>query len=138
VYTGDPSSPAGGNGGPEASGSWGEYESWESEANATLLGELPADVLQFLSWLEADGSPGRNANLLARSRVSADASLPGFDLEDAETSKFDPLATHHRCPHGIKHGVDGDLGFDLRDLSQVRDLVHDVEFDHDLAAIESP
>src|SRR5580765_3439949 len=97
----------------------GGWEPGGSEANSTLLGGLPADVLQFLAGLEANGPTRRDAHFLAGSRIAANTALPGFDLEHPEAAQLDPLAPHHRGAHGVEYGIDGHFRFDLRDLGQV-------------------
>src|SRR5262245_5268929 len=62
--------------------------------------DLLAQVLEVLARLEADRAPGRDADLLSRPRVAADAPLAGFDLEHAKTAQLDALAPHHGRLHG--------------------------------------
>ena len=85
-----------------------------------------AHVAQGLAGLEADGSPGRDLDLLARSRVTADAALSRLDLEDPESSQLDAFAAPHGLLHGVQECLDGLDGLDLRDLGILGDPVDDV------------
>src|SRR5512139_1786957 len=89
-----------------------------------------AQILQILARLEADGPPGRNANLLAGPWVTADAALSGLHLEHAEPAQFDAISALHREAHGIEYRVDGQLGLHLRDVGGPGHFVDDVDFDH--------
>ena len=62
--------------------------------------------------------------------IAPDATLPGLHLEDTEPAQFDALAPHHRGAHRLEHRVHGQLSLDLGDVGQLRNLVHDVDFDH--------
>jgi len=46
-------------------------------------------------------------------RVTADAALAGFHLEDAEPAQLDTFAALHRGSHRVEDRVDCHLGFDL-------------------------
>src|SRR5262245_54553459 len=89
-----------------------------------------ADILEVLPGLEPDCSSRRDANLLTRSGVPADPTLAGLDLENAEPAELDSLATLHRQPHRVEHGVHRHLGLDLGDVGDSRHLVDDVNLDH--------
>src|SRR4030095_6550624 len=92
------------------------------------------DILQVLAGLETDRAPGRDANFLTSSRVTADATLARFHLEHTETAQLDPVASLHRHAHRIEHRINSYLGLDLGDVGDLRNLVNDVDLDHPLAA----
>src|SRR5215510_9498002 len=98
-------------------------------------GGLLPDILQVFAGLESNGSTGRDAYFLAGPRVASDAALARLHLEHAEPAQFDSIAALHREPHGVEHRVDRHLGFHLRDVGDLRDLVDDIDLDH--AAVTS-
>src|SRR5204863_6864731 len=73
-------------------------------------------ILQIFAGLEADGTTRGDTYFLASPWVTANAALPGLDLKHAEAAKLDPVATLHRQPHGVEHGVHRHLGFHLGDV----------------------
>src|SRR5437764_13945196 len=79
-----------------------------------------SDVLQIFTGLEADRASRRDAHFLAGAGIAADTALARLDLEDAESAKLDAFAALHGNPHGVEHGVDGYLGFDLGNVGGFR------------------
>src|SRR5262245_8933280 len=92
------------------------------------------DILQVFAGLETDSASWWDTNFLTRARVAADTAFARLDLEHAETAQLNPVASLHRHPHRIEHRVDSYLGLDLGDVSDLRNLVNDVDLDHPLAA----
>src|SRR5262245_21579446 len=88
------------------------------------------DVLKVLAGLEADRPARWDAHFLAGPRIAADAAFARLHLKDTEAPQFDAFAALHRGPHRVEDSVDRHLGFNLGDVGNLRDLVHDVDLDH--------
>ena len=94
-----------------------------------------SDVLEVFSRLEANCAAGRNPDFFPRPWVAANAAFAGLHLEDAESAKFNALATLHRDAHRIEDGVDSYLGLNLGDVGHLGHFVDDVDLDQ---CLESP
>src|SRR5262249_8355580 len=88
------------------------------------------DILQVFTWLESNGTTWRNAHFFSGSRVAADTTLSRLHLEYPEPAKLDALASLHGGPHRVEHRIDSHPGFDLGDVGDLRQFVHDVDLDH--------
>src|SRR5687767_12339671 len=100
------------------------------------IGGLLADILEIFTGLEADRPAWRDANFLAGPWVTANAALPRLYLEHAEAAQLDPVAPLHGEAHGVEHGIHGHLSLDLCDVGSLRDLVDDVDLDHERESSE--
>jgi hypothetical protein len=89
-----------------------------------------SDILQIFTGLEANRPSRRDANFFACPGIPSDASFAWFHLEDAKASQLDAVTTLHRQTHRVEHGIDRNLGLDLGDVRDLRDLVDDVDLDH--------
>ena len=87
--------------------------------------------MQILARLETDGAAGRDADLVTRARVTADATLAWPHHEDAESTELDPVAAPHRLPQRGQHGFDRRLGLDLGKPGRIRHARNDVCLDHE-------
>lgn len=106
-----------------------------SSSNAGWGGQASAaDVLQVFAWPKSDRSARWDADLFSGAWVSSDAPLSGFYLKNTKASKFYSFAALHRHTHRIENRIDRHLRLDLGDPRGFRNLVHDVDFDHDLWA----
>src|SRR5580765_2570133 len=94
-----------------------------------------SDVLEIFARLEANSPAWWNPDFLPGAWVAANAALAGLHLEDAESSKFNALATLHRDSHRIEDGIDSHLGFNLGDVGHLGHFVDDVDLDQ---CLESP
>ena len=92
-------------------------------------GQLP-DILEVFAGLEPNGTTRGNADFLAGARVAADATLAGLYLEDAKPSQLNAIAALHGETHGVKDRIDCHLSLDLGDVSDLRNLINDVNLDH--------
>ena len=81
-----------------------------------------ADILEVLAGLESDRAPRGDADFLAGAGVAAYPTLARLHLEDAEPAQFDSFTALHRDAHRVEHRVDGELGLDLRDVGNFRNL----------------
>ena len=93
------------------------------------------DGLQLFAGLEADGFAGRNVDLCAGARVTADAGFARADVEDAESAEFDAIALGESLFHALKDDFHCALSLSLGDASPCDDFVDDVELDHAAAPI---
>jgi len=94
-----------------------------------------SDVLEVFAWLEANSTARRNPDFFPGSGIAANAALTRLYLKNAETPKFNALATLHRDSHRIENGVDSHLGFNLGDVGHLGHFVDDVDLDQ---CLESP
>ena len=86
--------------------------------------------LQFLAGLEANSFAGRDANLLSRAGVAADAGLARLHIEYAEAAELDAFAAAQRVLHGLEDGFHGLFGFCAGNIRFLYDSIYDVELDH--------
>ena len=93
-------------------------------AVSVLFGTL--DGLQVLAGLETNGLAGWDGNLFPGPGVAAYSGLAGFDVEDAESPKLDPIVSLKRALHRVEHGVNGSLGLASGDSGPIDDMVDDV------------
>ena len=91
--------------------------------------------LEFLAGLETHGFARRDANLLARARVPADAGFARLHVENAEAAKLDAFSTPERVFHGFEHGFHRLFGLRSSDVGLLHDGVYDVELDHTVLRI---
>jgi len=94
-------------------------------------GRRLADILEVFTGFEPDGAARRNPHFLARPGVAPDPALAWLDLEDAEASKLDAVATLHGEPHGVEYRIDGHLSLHFGDVRNFRDFVDDVDLNHE-------
>jgi hypothetical protein len=99
-----------------------------------MSGRLP-DILEVFTGLESDRTPWGYPYFLAGPWITADPTLPGLDLENAEPAQLDPVTALHGEAHGIEDRVDRHLGLHLGDVGRLRDFTDNVDLDH---ARESP
>ena len=104
-------------------------------------GEAGGPRLHVTTWRGIWAPKGTPRDVITRINRAVTAALADPNLQrraadlgqqivsrDQQTPQA--LAAHHRCPHGLEHRVDGQLGLHLGDVGQLRNLVHDVDFDH--------
>jgi hypothetical protein len=86
--------------------------------------------LKLFAWLEAHSFAWRDADFRACPGIAADASLPGFDVENTKSAQLNAVALGKGSLHGLEHRLDSHLGFGLGDASAVDDLIDNVQLYH--------
>ena len=85
--------------------------------------------LEFLTWFKAHRFAGRDGNLGAGSRVTANAGFSGLDGEDAKTAQFNAVTLFECALHFPEDSFHGHFGLRFGDSCLVDNFVYDVEFD---------
>jgi hypothetical protein len=88
------------------------------------------DRLQFLTWFEAHGFAGRNANFFACAGIAAYAGFAGLHIEDAEAAEFDALAAAHGIFQGFEDGFDCTFRVTTLNVGVGDHGVHYVQLNH--------
>jgi hypothetical protein len=87
-------------------------------------------ALKLLTGLKSYRLPRGDISHFSRSRIAADASLTGFNNENAEATEFYALAALKRRFHRFEQRLDRDFSFDLGNARLVCYLIDYIELDH--------
>lgn len=103
-------------------------------ARAGLSGTRLGKALQFFSWFKPNSFSGRNCYLSTSTGIAPDTGLAWADIENAESTKFDPLAIAEGSLHTLENCFHRHLRFSFGDSGFVDNFINDVEFNQGKAS----
>jgi hypothetical protein len=86
--------------------------------------------LQLFARLETDRLTRGDIDLLAGTWITADTSLAGLNIENAEAAELDPIPAAQGVLHGLKYRFHGVFGLCARYICASDNCVDNVELDH--------